>query len=107
VINKITYRTLVISICLVAVLSTLSLGISIVAFSRQASIAETKANQAIAAAQQGSADAMRSTCMFVLAFIPKPGEPPATTERGELLADSARRLYTVFQCPKVTGPLPK
>jgi hypothetical protein len=37
-------------------------------------------------------------CPLVSILIPKPGEPSATTPRGEIMVDSARKVFKEFHC---------
>jgi hypothetical protein len=48
--------------------------------------------------QRAIEEANRKWCPMVGLLIPKPGQAPATTERGRELVASAQKLYTSFGC---------
>jgi len=105
-VSRIPYRVLTSFIIGVAVLSVASLSVSIFAFSRQASIAQNKASEAIAATQRSSADTGNAVCVFLLTFVSKPGEPGFTSPRGKTTEVAARRAYVALGCTAFAGPLP-
>lgn len=45
----------------------------------------------------------RRWCPLVSVLIPQPGDPPATSARGRLVADRAAQMFTQFQCPPSNG----
>lgn len=83
--------------CLLTAL--LSLGIALVTFQRQATVAQREAQAAIEQAVKANQANQVRTCQFVRAFVPLPGESTPGSDYGQRVAASARVLADAAGCP--------